>query len=82
MSQQSFAPLVEHLVRSIVAEPDSVSVEENKGRDGLTFFVRVAPNDVGKVIGKNGRVVQAVRYLVSAAAAKARQKAFVKVVTE
>ncbi|MBL8088665.1 MAG: KH domain-containing protein [Chthonomonas sp.] len=78
----SLAPLVQHLVQSIVAEPDVVNVDEKKDRDGVTYFVRVSPNDVGKVIGKSGRVVSAIRYVVSAAAAKARLKAFVKVVTE
>jgi predicted RNA-binding protein YlqC (UPF0109 family) len=73
---------VEHLVRAIVTEPEVVRVDEDKGRDGLTFFVTVAPNDVGKVIGKNGRVISSLRYVVSAVAAKSRQKAFVKVVTD
>lgn len=63
-------------------EPEAVQVDEEKDRDGLVFYVQVSPNDVGKVIGKNGRVVSAIRYLVSAAAAKDRQKAFVKIVTE
>lgn len=74
--------LVEHLVCSVVAEPDAVHVEEKKDREGTTYFVRVSPNDVGKVIGKNGRVVSCIRYLVSAAAAKDRRRAYIKVVTE
>ncbi len=78
----SLAPLVEHLVKGVVMEPEAVQVDEEKDRDGLVFYVQVSPNDVGKVIGKNGRVVSAIRYLVSAAAAKDRQKAFVKIVTE
>ncbi len=78
----SLAPLVEHLVKGVVMEPEAVQVDEEKDRDGLVFYVQVSPNDVGKVIGKNGRVVSAIRYIVSAAAAKDRQKAFVKIVTE
>ncbi len=78
----SHAPLVQHLVQALVTEPDVVHVEERREREGITYFVRVAPNDVGKVIGKSGRVVSAIRYVVSAAASKARQRAFVKVVTE
>lgn len=74
--------LVEYLVKSIVTEPDAVAVKESRDRDGLSYFVQVSPADVGKVIGKNGRVVSCIRYLVSAAAAKDRQRAFVKVVTE
>lgn len=74
-------PLVEHLVRSLVAEPEAVRVEEKRDRDGVTYLVTVAPNDVGKVIGKNGRVISALRYVVSAAGAKVRQRAFVKVLS-
>jgi predicted RNA-binding protein YlqC (UPF0109 family) len=47
-----------------------------------TFFVRCSPEDVGKVIGKSGRVVSAIRCVVSAVAAKSREKAFVKIVTD
>ncbi len=82
MKDGGLSQLVAHLVQSVVNEPETVSVKEGRDRDGLTYYVRVSPNDVGKVIGKSGRVVTAIRYLVSAAAAKSRQKAFVKVVTE
>ncbi|MBX7131309.1 MAG: KH domain-containing protein [Fimbriimonadaceae bacterium] len=78
----SYRPLVEHLVKSVVTEPDSVTVKEVKDRDGLLFNVTVSPSDVGKVIGKGGRVVSAIRYVVSAAAAKGRQKAYIKVLTD
>ncbi|MBL8047682.1 MAG: KH domain-containing protein [Chthonomonas sp.] len=76
------AQLVQKIVELLVAEPEAVSVEEEHDRDGLTYHVRVAPNDVGKVIGKNGRVIQAVRFVVSAVAAKNRERAYVKVVTD
>lgn len=76
------SPLVENLVKGVVLEPEMVQVDEETDRDGVVLYVQVSPNDVGKVIGKNGRVVSAIRYLVSAAAAKARMKAFVKIVTD
>lgn len=78
----SYGPLVEHLVRNIVSEPEAVAVNESREQGALVYFVTVAPGDVGKVIGKSGRVVSAIRYLVSSAAAKSRTKAFVKVVTD
>jgi len=78
----SYGPLVEHLVQSIVSDPGAVQVRETREQGALVYFVTVAPGDVGKVIGKSGRVVSAVRYLVSSAAAKSRTKAFVKVVTD
>ncbi len=75
-------PLVETLVRLIVMEPDSASVTESKDRVGIIYNVRVAPNDVGRLIGKDGRVITCIRHLVGAAASKARVRATVKVVTD
>jgi predicted RNA-binding protein YlqC (UPF0109 family) len=57
-------------------------VEEESEDSTRTFHVHCSPDDVGKVIGKNGRVVSAIRCVVSAVAAKSREKAFVKIVTE
>jgi hypothetical protein len=74
--------LVEEVVQLIVMEPESVSVDQKKDRSGTVYNVRVAPNDVGRLIGKDGRVITCVRHLVSAAAAKAKQRASVKVITD
>lgn len=78
----SALPLVKLLIESVVDEPNAVEVEEEFENGARTYFVRVAPEDVGKVIGKSGRVVSAIRSVVSAVAAKSREKAFVKIVTE
>lgn len=77
-----YAKLVEHLVTNIVHEPEVVSVDMAQEREGTVYYVRVAPNDVGKMIGKNGRVITALRHVVSAAAAKGRRKAYVKIITD
>lgn len=77
----SYRPFVEQLVCSIVESPDSVEIREETQGSTRTFFVKVAESDVGKIIGKNGRVVSAVRSVVSAVAAKSREKAFVKIDT-
>lgn len=76
------APLVEHVIRLVVSDPDAVSVREARDRAATIFTVSVAPNDVGRVIGKDGRVISSIRHLVSAAGAKARIKTVVKVPTE
>lgn len=76
------APLVEHVIRLVVSEPDAVSVQESRDRAATIFIVNVAPNDVGRVIGKDGRVISSIRQLVGAAGAKARIKTVVKVPTE
>jgi predicted RNA-binding protein YlqC (UPF0109 family) len=78
----SYRPFVETLVKSVVENPDQIEIEEEHEMGTRTFFVRVSPDDVGKIIGKSGRVVSAIRCVVSAVAAKSREKAFVKIVTE
>ncbi len=78
----SYRPFVETLVRSVVENPDHLEVEEEQEGGARTFYVRVDPEDVGKVIGKSGRVITSIRIVVSAVAAKSREKAFVRVVTD
>ena len=78
----SYRPLVEELVKSVVENPDDIEIDEDVESGTRTFYIRVSPDDVGKVIGKSGRVVSAIRCVVSAVAAKSRERAFVKIVTE
>ena len=78
----SYRPFVESLVKSVVEHPDQIEIEEEAEPGTRTFFVHCNPEDVGKVIGKSGRVVSAIRCVVSAVAAKSKEKAFVKVVTD
>ena len=61
--------VLEHLVRSIVEDPDAVTVELEEGRR-TTLNVRVAPGDMGRVIGRNGRVATAIRTVTRAAASR------------
>jgi len=78
----SYRAFVEVLVKSVVENPDEVHIDEETEMGTRTFYVRVSQEDVGKVIGKSGRVVTAIRFVVSAVAAKSREKAFVKIVTD
>ena len=59
-----------YVARSIVDEPDAVRIEYERDRRGLTLRLHVAPDDMGKVIGRRGRVAQSIRTLVRAAGAK------------
>jgi len=61
--------LVEYIAKSIVDEPDEVDVTEGFG-DGVVLTLHVAPNDMGKVIGKQGRIASAMRALLKVAAIK------------
>ena len=62
--------VLEYVARSIVDEPDAVVVESDRDRRGTTLRLHVAPDDMGKVIGRRGRVAQEIRTLVRATAAR------------
>ncbi|WP_022798248.1 KH domain-containing protein [Thermus islandicus] len=68
--------LVEYLAKSVVEHPEAVRVEEARGREGPVYVVAVAPEDKGRLIGKGGRVIEAIRTLVRA---YARRKVGVEV---
>ena len=62
--------VLEFVAKSIVDDPDSVRIETEHDRRGLTLRLHVAPDDMGKVIGRRGRVAQSIRTLVRATGAK------------
>ena len=73
--------LIEFLVRALVDAPDQVSVESYEDDDGTVVYeVRVAEDDVGKVIGRSGRTVNALRAVVRAAAMREGRRVLVDVV--
>ena len=61
--------LTEAMVKSVVDYPEQVAVTEVEGTDSLILEIRVAQEDMGKVIGKSGRIINAMRTVVSAASA-------------
>ena len=62
--------LLEYIIKSIVAEPDAVKITEENSDDGLLLKLEVAPDDKGRVIGRQGRVAQALRTLLRVKAAR------------
>ena len=62
--------LVEYIAKSLVDHPEQVEVREIQGETGLILELRVAPVDMGKVIGKQGRIAKAIRAVVKAASLK------------
>jgi len=62
--------LVEYIAKSLVDQPDEVLVNVVEGEQSTILELRVASDDVGKVIGKQGRIANAVRVILSASAAK------------
>lgn len=71
----SMKELVSHIASSLVDQPDSVDVREVEEDDVILVELRVAKEDLGKVIGKQGRTARAMRSLLSASAAKQDKKA-------
>jgi uncharacterized protein len=67
-------PLVEYLAKSLVEHPQAVQVEERPGDGGSVIELIVAKEDLGRVIGKQGRTIKAIRHLLTVAAAKAKTK--------
>ena len=74
------AELLEWLARQLVDEPDAVSVECEEREDAVVLRLRVAPDDVGKVIGRQGRIARALRSVVRAAGARADQRYLLEIV--
>lgn len=66
--------LVEKLVQALVDHPEAVQVTEVKGERTIVYEVRVAEDDLGKVIGKEGRIANALRTILKAAATKLGKK--------
>ena len=62
--------LVEYIVKSIVAEPESVTITEENSETGILIKLEVAEDDKGRVIGREGRVAEAIRTLLRVKAAK------------
>jgi len=74
--------LIEYVVKSIVDNPEEVEVTQIDGESTVVFELRVKQDDVGKVIGKKGRTINAIRTLVNASAAKSGMRAMLEIVEE
>ena len=71
--------LVSYVARSLVDNPDAVEVREVEGPESTIIELRVAPDDIGKVIGKQGRIAKAIRSVVKAATARNAKPVFVEI---
>ena len=72
--------LVEYLARRLVDDPDSVRVETEERDDALVLLLHVAPDDVGKVIGRQGRIARALRAVVRAGGARENRRVLLEIV--
>ena len=67
--------MIEHIARSLVTKPDEVEVTVSESDKMVNLELRTAPEDMGKVIGKQGRIAKAIRTVLKAAATKEGKKA-------
>lgn len=72
--------LVEIIAKSLVDNPDMVQVKEVSGEQSIILELKVASDDMGKVIGKQGRIAKAIRTLVKAAAIKENKRVVVEII--
>lgn len=59
--------LLTYIIKSLVSEPDAITITEETDGDTVTFSLRVAPQDAGRVIGRHGRIAKEIRTLMKAA---------------
>ena len=74
------ASLVEYLARQLVDEPEAVRVEETEEDGALVLRLHVAPDDLGKVIGRRGRTARSLRTVARAAAARSDRRVLLEIV--
>ena len=72
--------LLEIIAKSLVDYPESVNVTEIAGDEAVTLELRVAEGDMGKVIGKRGRIAQSIRKVMQAAASRENKKVIVEII--
>jgi hypothetical protein len=73
-TRQSIQAMIEYIASSLVDDADTVEVTESAREDYVVMELTVRPEDLGKVIGKNGQTARAIRTLVNAAASRAGEK--------
>ena len=78
--QMTIKELVEYIAQMLVDHPEQVSVEAVEGQQVSVFKLSVAKEDIGKVIGKQGRTAQAMRTILSAASSKLKKRALMEII--
>jgi predicted RNA-binding protein YlqC (UPF0109 family) len=73
--------LVEYLVKALVDKPEEVNITQTEGESVTILEIRVSADDAGKVIGKEGRIANAIRTIVKAAGAKNKKRVSVEIMT-
>ncbi len=74
--------LVDYLAKSLVDNPDAVEVKETQGEAASVLELRVAKEDLGRIIGKQGRTAKSIRTILNAAASRVNRKVVLEIVEE
>jgi uncharacterized protein len=72
--------LIELIIKGIVDKPDKIEISQVVGEKTLIFEVKVDPNDIGKVIGRQGRNIKSIRTIINAAAQKDNKRVIIEIV--
>lgn len=72
--------LIEYLVKALVDDPEQVNISEVEGEDATKYEIRVASSDLGKVIGKQGKIANALRVVAKAAAMRDKRRVYLEIV--
>jgi uncharacterized protein len=73
--------LVEYLVKSLADHPDQVALGEHETDDSILLELKISPDDIGKIIGKNGNTINAIRTVLQAAASSQKKRVKLEVVS-
>ena len=71
--------LVDYIVRQFVAEPDKLSITAEESENNVNIIITAADNDMGKIIGKQGRIAKAIRTIVKSASSREKQSYYVQI---
>lgn len=74
--------IVETLVKRLVSEPEQVEIKESEKEETLVFSAQVAKQDMGKVIGRKGKTIEALRTIIGACGVKQNKRCFFQLVEE
>lgn len=72
--------LISYLVKALVDDPDAVNINEVPGEEATTYEIRVASTDLGKVIGKQGKIANALRVVAKAAAMREKKRVYLEII--
>ena len=74
-----YTKLVEHLIDTILGKPNSARVDITEENRLVNIFIAISRKDMGKIIGKNGYIITAIRHIASAAATRKQQRLYIKI---